>query len=120
MYRISQDLDLSEIIGSELNQICLGKYDVQFTFLVDTTIAVQGDVTLLNGETVISIYESENWSSLSFQKLLMVPVVRYSVPNDRLLQIEFENGLVLQIHDSSDQYESFQITKKSSSEIIVV
>ena len=121
MYRISQELDLKEIIGSELNQISLGKYDVQFSFLVDTIIAVQSDVTLLKGETAISTWnESDNWSTLSFQELLNVPVTRYSVPNNKLLQIEFDNGLVLQIHDNLDQYESFQITKKGSSEIIVV
>jgi len=48
MYRISEDLDLKEIVGSEIQQVCSGRYDVQFRFGSGTCIAVQGDITLLN------------------------------------------------------------------------
>jgi len=121
MYRISEDLDLKEIVGSEIQQICSGRYDVQFRFGSGTCIAVQGDITLLNRNRELGRWtEDGNWSSLAFQQLLNIPVTNYSVPNDRLLQIEFDNGLLLQVHDSSEQYESFQITKEGENEMIVV
>jgi hypothetical protein len=120
MYGIS-DLNLDEIVGSEIHLICSGRYDVQFHFGSGTRVMVQGDVTLFEGDKLVGSWNEENnWSSLAFQHLLNVTIKGYSVPNDRLLQIEFENSYVLKLHDSSDQYESFQIYKKDTNGIIVV
>ena len=121
MYRISDELDLKEIIGSEIEQICSTRFGVQLHFSSGTSLSVQSDINLLDGDRIIGSWnQGENWSSVSFQRLLNIPVRKYSVPNNRLLQIELADGLVLQIYDSSDQYESFQITKKDTDEIIVV
>ncbi len=121
MYRIPDDLDLNDIVNSEIQQICLGRYDVQFHFASGTIVAVQGDVTLLDGDKVIGTWnEAGNWTSLGFQQLLNVAVTGYSVVNDRLLQINFASGLILHLHDYSDQYESFQIYPKDKDQIIVV
>ncbi|MDP2033848.1 MAG: hypothetical protein Q8K29_10615 [Polaromonas sp.] len=46
---------------------------------------------------------------MDFQRLLMIEVLSYAVPHDRLLEIHFAGGLVLQLHDDSDQFESMQI-----------
>jgi hypothetical protein len=120
MYRFSEDLDLQEIVGSEIQQICVGRYDVQFHFHSGTSIGGQADVTLLDGAEEIGRWtEDANWSTLAFQKLLNITITNYSVPNDRVLRIEFDNGLVLELHDSSDQYESFLITKPDGAMIVV-
>ena len=120
MYGVS-GLNLDEIVGSEIHLIGCGRYDVQFHFNSGTKIVVQGDVTLFQGEKVAGTWnEDKNWSSLAFQDFLNIPIKGYSVPNDRLLTIEFENSFVLQLHDSSEQYESFQIYKKDANEMIVV
>ncbi len=119
MYGIT-GLNLDEIIGSEVQQICCGCYDVQFHFQSGTRIGGQGDITLLDRTGEIGCWtEGANWSSLVFQKLLNIKVTNYSVPNDQLLQIEFDNCLVLQMHDSSDRYESFMITKPDGAMIVV-
>ena len=92
MYRFSEDLDLKEIVGSEIQQICVGRYNVQFHFHSGTNIGGQADVTLLDGVGEIGRWtEDTNWSTLAFQKLLNIRVTNYSVPNDQLLQIEFDN-----------------------------
>lgn len=113
MYRISVDLDLSDIVGSDLNQICLGRYDVQFVFGSKTTIAVQSRACFLDKEKVVAVWnDADNWSSLSFQRFLNATVQSYSVMNDRTLEIQFSGDLRLQLHDDSDQYESMQIYRK--------
>jgi hypothetical protein len=110
MYRISSGIDLKDIVGSEIHQICLGQFDVQFRFGSKTVICVQSRITLLDrGAIVASWDEKANWTTLEFQKLLNVPIIDYSVPNDRLLEIQFFGGLTLQLHDDSDQHESMQI-----------
>jgi len=110
MYRIPADINLDDIVGSEIHQIRLGRYDVQFHFDSGRSIAVQGDVDVFQNSTLISNWtEEHNWTNTEFQKLLNAPVLSYSVPNDRLLEIKFEDSLVLHLHDSSDQYETMQI-----------
>lgn len=114
MYRIASDLDLRDIVGSEIQQICLGRSDVQFRFGSETAICVQSRVTLLeHGRTIATWDEKQNWTSLEFQRLLMIPVLGYSVPNDRLLEINFAGDLTLQLHDDSDQFESMQIYQRA-------
>jgi hypothetical protein len=114
MYRIAADLDLRDIVGSEIQQICLGRSDVQFRFGSGTTICVQSRVTLVeHGRTVATWDEKENWTQLDFQKLLMIPVLGYSVPNERLLETHLTGDLTLQLHDDSDQFESMQIYQRN-------
>jgi hypothetical protein len=110
MYRISSDLDLRDIVGSEVQQIRLGRSDVQFVFGSGTTICVQSRVRLVErGNTISEWDEEENWTSLDFQRLLMIEILRYAVPHDRLLEIHFAGELTLQLHDDSDQFETMQI-----------
>ena len=121
MNRIPSDLKLDEIVGSEIQQIRCGRYDVQFDFHAGVVISVQGCITLLRRTTRVGGWDdSGNWSTLEFQGLLNIPATAYKILNDRLLQIEFANGLVLQIHDSSDQYESFQISWPGTNVMLVV
>lgn len=110
MYRVPENLDLSTILGSDLNMISLGRYDVQFSFDAKTTICLQSKATLLHNGIEIATWDDENnWSSLSFQRLLNQSVKSFSVPHDQLIEIQFTNDFTLQLHDSSDQYESMQI-----------
>ena len=115
MYRISLDLDLRDIVGSEVEQIRLGRSDVQFVFGSGTTICVQSRVTLVErGDTIAEWDEEKNWTSLDFQRLLLIEVLSYAVPQERLLEIHFAGGLALQLHDDSDQFESMQIYLRGS------
>jgi hypothetical protein len=110
MYGIPENFDLSIILGFDLNMISQGRYDVQFSFDASATICLQGIASVLQNGTEIAVWSEENnWSSLGFQKLLNQSVESVLVPNNRLIEIHFKNGLVLQLHDSSDQYESMQI-----------
>lgn len=110
MYRIPADLDLSVIIGADLNQIALGRYDVQFSFDAKTTICLQSRAIVLHkGFEVATWSEDSNWSSLAFQGLLNQSVLGYSVPNNQLLEIQFTDCFLLQLYDDSDQYECMQI-----------
>ncbi|MGI2139269.1 hypothetical protein [Shewanella baltica] len=110
MYGIPENFDLSIILGSDLNMISQGRYDVQFSFDAGATICLQGMASVLQRGTEIAVWSEENnWSSLGFQKLFNQSVESVLLPNTRLIEIHFKNDLVLQLHDSSEQYESMQI-----------
>jgi hypothetical protein len=110
MYRIPTDLNIKGLVGSVLNQIRLGRYDVQFHFDSAACISTQTQLDVFRGTNKIAAWNEENnWSGAEFQALLNEKVVAYSVPNDRLLTVQFESGLALHFHDDSDQYECIQI-----------
>lgn len=123
MYGIPLDLNLDAIIGYDLNLLGLGRYDMQLNFSGSgMVICIQGNITLKEKDEIIAKWnEHDNWSALSFQKLLNATVKKYFVANPHLLEIEFENNLVLQIHDDNDMYEAMQIyfDDKTKSPIIV-
>jgi len=111
MYRIPKDLNLDAIVGRDLDLLGLGGGDIQLNFSGSgIAMYIGGDVTLRhNGAVVATWNQRDHWSSLEFQKLLNATVSAYRIPNDRLLEIEFGAGLVLQLHDNSDTYESMGI-----------
>jgi hypothetical protein len=110
MYGFSEDLKLEGIVGSEIQQICLGRGDVQFLFGSGIRICVQSLVEVLQEEEVVATWDAErNWTTSAFQKLLMVTVDTYAVINERVMEIRLQDGLRLRLHDNSEQYESLQI-----------
>jgi hypothetical protein len=108
MYRVPADLDLSGVIGTDLNQICLGCGNVLLKFET-ATIAVESRVTVFEDGNVIATWIEGNWNSLEFQKLLSTTVVGYTVPDECTLEIQFSGKLKIHLHDDSVQYESMQI-----------
>ncbi len=109
MYRFDPNLDLSSIVGSEIQQVCRGPADVQLRG-PSFRISVQSRITLREGDDVVGIWTPEgNWSSLAFQRLIMVPISGFSVLSERILEIRFASELAAHFHDDSEQYESLQI-----------
>lgn len=111
MYGIPLNLDLDDIVGAEIRQICIGRYDVQFHFTSGRGIFVQSTAEILGegGCLLADWCEDTGWSSTSFFDLLNAPIRAYSIPNDKTLEIAFEGNLTLRLYDSSDRFESMQI-----------
>lgn len=110
MYGIPKELNLRDIVGSEIQQICIGRYDVQFRFGSGRSINVQSDVQILRNQHVIAEWnDSKGWSTTAFHELLNARVTGYAVAHEKLLEVSFEGFLLLKLHDNSDQYESMQI-----------
>ena len=121
MYGFAPDLEIEGLISSELEQICIGKFDVQFHFGSGTFIAVQGRVKILNnGDQIARWTEEQSWDTPAFHELLNQAVKGYSVASRDVLRIDFDNGLTLELIDSSDQYESVQIYPNGKSGPIIV
>jgi hypothetical protein len=121
MYRIPKDLNLEDIVGSTIGEICLDRFAIRVHFDTGVIISVEGNVTIKENGSVIATWDqADNWSGIGFQRILSFPVTHYSVVSERLLEIEFSNHVVLQLHDDMYQYESFNITKKGSDDMIVV
>lgn len=110
MHGFPADLDLNGIADSEL-YLGLGKYSIHFNFDdAGIVIYVEGRATLLeNGKVIAEWQQDSNWTSLEFQKIVDAIALRYRVVSENLLEIEFQHGLTLQIHDDHKEYEAAQI-----------
>ncbi|MGY2135708.1 hypothetical protein ACW9I8_03705 [Pseudomonas reactans] len=110
MYGFTKDLKIAGILGAEIQQIRLGRYDVQFLFCSGSCIAVQSLIEVFQGEKLIATWDEDvNWTNSNFQKLLNVTVTSYSVIDERTLEIRLHEELRLRLHDNSEQFESLQI-----------
>lgn len=110
MYGFAKDLRIEGILGEEIRQICLGRYDVQFIFGSGSCIAVQSRIEVFHGEELVATWDEHvNWTSSNFQRLLNVSVTSYSVIDERVLEIRLREEFKLRLHDNSEQFESVQI-----------
>jgi hypothetical protein len=120
MYRFSPDFDVSFCIGHSLNQIAIGKYDVQFNFDSGVTIALQSHAEVLGQDKLIASWSAPSgWSSLTFCELLNRTVTHAHVLTERIIEIQFSDDFVLRLHDNSDQFESIQIFGKDQDLIVI-
>jgi len=113
MYRIPKDLDLSPVGGEFTTQVRVGQFDLQFTF-GSVNFAVQSPVNLFRAGKQVAHWEEGKWPESGFFDIMNSNVTRCDVVHNRLIKLEFENGLEMHLEDSSDQYECMQITFKGA------
>jgi len=108
MYKTPKELDLSPVVGEFTTQIRVGQFDLQFTF-GGVSFTIQSPVNLfLRGEP-IARWEGGKWPDPGFYDLMNTEIVRCQIVNDRLIVMEFANGIEMHLEDNSDQYECMQI-----------
>ena len=109
MHRIPKELDLAPVLGEFTTQVGVGQFDLQFTF-GDVHFAVESPVNLFRDGKLIAHWEQGKWPEPGFYDIMNTEVRRCEVMNDRLIVFQFENGIEMHLEDSSDQYESMQIS----------
>jgi hypothetical protein len=119
VYRIPNDLDLSPVVGEFTTQVRVGQFDLQFTF-GPVNFTVESPVKLLRDGNLVALWEEGRWPDPGFYEIMNTEVRRCEVVNDRLIVIEFANGIVMHLEDSSDQYESMQIGFKGNPSLWII
>ncbi len=109
MYRIPNNLDLSPVVGQFTTQVCIGQFNLQFTF-GPVNFAVQSPVKLLRDGKMLAHWEEGRWPEPAFYDIMNSEVRRCEAVNDRLIVFEFANGITMHLEDSSDHYECMQIS----------
>lgn len=121
MYGVPADLDLSFLHRTELIQVRIGVYDVQFHFEPDAAICA-GDSWELFDETGACVDSGLPFPRPPFQlhRLLGQRVTRIEVVAPTHLELTFERGERLRFADSSERYESFTITAGEGARTVIV
>jgi len=119
VYRLGKDVDLSFMLGAELEQISIGLHQIIFNFDSSLSISVVGLLELICKEDTLSWDDGFRDADLSLTGLLGLKIKNVEILSEVLLSITFnKDDYVLKLHDSSDEYESFQIWSDDQ-EIIV-
>jgi hypothetical protein len=119
MYGVPEDLDLAPFIGSTLDQIGLGAYQISFRFsgprgLGSPRLDVEGRWAIhgADGALIDQASRDEKPSdreSYRVHRLLGHTVVASALDPPRSLTLTFDDGATLIIWDDSDQFESFHV-----------
>jgi hypothetical protein len=115
MFRVPKDLDLSMVVGKTTTQLHVGQNDLQFTFDSGTHTAgaakflVTSSVDLFRAGKLVAHWEEGKWPDPGFFDIMNTEVVRWEVPNDGVIVLEFANGIEMHLEDNSDHYESIEI-----------
>jgi len=111
MYGVPANIDLTFLNGAELVQIALGRYQIQFHFHSGASVTVDGDwnLTDASGIVVDRSYHTTARPPYRLHQLIGQTVVGTVVSAPTSVSLQFADGEVLQLIDSSESYESFQI-----------
>jgi hypothetical protein len=111
VYGVPKNLDLNFLHDSELSQICLGVYQVQFHFSPEGIISVEGEWELLSrdGIEIDRSAQAPRANAFQLHRLLGQRVVGSELLPPEWFALRFEKGEVLRVFDSSQDYESFSI-----------
>ncbi|MBE9155626.1 hypothetical protein IQ265_02055 [Nodosilinea sp. LEGE 06152] len=98
-------------IGREFNQICLGRFQIQFHASGVGSIFVEGRWKLFDDKGIVIDEEQDHTEREAFRlhQIIDVPILRTSVEPPQAFSLFFENGCCLTIFDDTPHYESFSI-----------
>jgi len=111
MYGVPTDLPLEPFVGREFNQICLGRFQLQFHASGAGSIYVEGRWELRDEAQTLVDREQDHVERDAFRlhPIIDLPITRVSIDPPKAFSIFFENGWALTIFDDSPQYEAFSI-----------
>lgn len=109
MYGLPEDIDLSPLVGQELQQICIGQSDAILNFSGEISIGSATNFVnyAANGET--TSFTSPPEAAASLVRLLGSPVVAARREPPGTLVLEFANGERLDVPDAEEHYESYTL-----------
>jgi hypothetical protein len=111
MYGLNTELDTKFFEGQRLIQVCFGKHDLILHF--DETIRIELLVTSSISSATLGaeLQRSHNFADHASTLLACLDFLTTSVRvlDTKTLRIEFSNDTTIEIHDDSEQFESFTI-----------
>src|SRR5262245_3213158 len=107
MFGVPANLDLSQLQGDCLTQICLGEFDLQFRFGGGGNISVWSNWQIRDASgTVIdqAIDPPAQRESYKLHVLLGRTITTFTVDPPRSFTLHFDSGMMLTVFDDSRQF----------------
>jgi len=118
MYGLPSDLDLGWLVGATLLQVCIGANEVILRFDADICITIESKFRVCNASGHDAVFESPPAAAASLVVLLSDSIAEVVGQRDGTLRLSFAKTGVLEIYDSSRDYESYQIQHGSQVHVV--
>lgn len=109
MRSVPQDLDLSACIGRQLNQICVGPFDLQFHFGCDLFIGCQGRVIAEYDGRSTPLFDGQWLDASPLPWLVGRDAVGWKIEASHEFSISLADGAKLRFVSKDHPYEDFVI-----------
>jgi hypothetical protein len=105
MHALTADFDIPDIVGRQLNQVGVGKWDVQFCFDCTRIIQSMGKVEIAVAGKSTIVFDRE-WIDMSpIQKIVGLDVSAWARLSDYSFSVTLTDGSTITFHCSDSQYE---------------
>jgi Family of unknown function (DUF6188) len=111
VYGLSPETDLSPLEGCTLTFVGFGQFQVQLAFAGESacSISIEGDYVVAPSLREPTVFTTATDGAAALLPLLGRKVTLASVPVDGTTRLGFADGSVVEVLDSSVEYESYQI-----------
>ena len=118
MYGLDKNQKLSFLESKELQQVCIGQYQVVLNFTDQISIAMECEYEIESNDQKERGESRIPESAKSLLKLVGSGILNASNLGMGCLQIEFARGIILRIYDSNENAESYEIISPEGSIIV--
>lgn len=119
MYKLPQDFNKNDIVGSSIVSICHLEYQVDVNLSNDVTIHIEGRCSLFSGNTLLWEEDAFPISSSLLPRIVGKTVQNLLIDNNNTdIMLCLNGGLVFHIYGDGDQYESYRIFLKDGDIIV--
>jgi hypothetical protein len=121
MYGLKKDIDLSFLNGRQVEQVAIGTYQIIFAFDEDVKISTYIQFRYFDGQEEYIWTPEPGAAQIAARTvaLLGATIESFQGHEDGTLKLIFSNGQHLTILDSSQEYESYDITLPPGRTIVV-
>ena len=114
MYGLPAGENFAFLVGLALDQVCIGRHEMILNFEADTSINVEGNLGVESPEGR-ELVQDDLRQAVADVALLLAKRVTNVIPRpEGTLTLTFDSGSRLNIYDSSERYESYQIRHGSA------
>ncbi|HXT59336.1 MAG TPA: DUF6188 family protein [Pirellulales bacterium] len=109
MFGLPQDIDLGFFDARELEQVCIGAHVVILNFDEDVSLTIEGDICHRSSAGAVMTFTSSTSAAATLVGLINGKVLTALRIHPGTLSLRFSNGESLEIPDTNECYESYQI-----------
>jgi hypothetical protein len=109
MNGLRRDVDLHNLVGAQVSQVCCAKFQCMLNFDVDIGVSIEGSCDYVSPLGVTTLITSYIRHANLLCELVEARISSTDIDRNGGLSINFENGALLHLRNDNTTAESFQI-----------
>lgn len=111
MFGLDVGTDLGALLGCSLESFSLSRHQAQLHLnsLKRIRISVESSFAVIDADATTRVYEHVPDAAAALAALLDIEIVDALVPTFEMVVLRFATGTSIEIYDSTEHYESYQI-----------